>query len=82
MTKPKQPAYSASPKRELPTDPDALLTKEEIAQMLGVTRRWVQRAVALRYFPTVRVGKLVRARRADVLAFVEQRSIPARKETK
>jgi excisionase family DNA binding protein len=68
---------SANPKRELPTRDDALLTRPEVADMLGVTVHWVNRALAQHRFPQVKVGKLVRVRRADVLAYIEAQSIPA-----
>ena len=61
---------SASPPRPLPTGDETLLTKAEVAQILGVTERWVQRAIGLRYFPYVKVGKLVRVRPADVAAYI------------
>ncbi|HKS95913.1 MAG TPA: helix-turn-helix domain-containing protein [Terriglobia bacterium] len=76
MGKAKQRA-SASPERELPTDPEALLTKAEVAQVLGVTPRWVGRAIALRYFPSHRVGKLVRVRLKDLDAYLENRRVEA-----
>jgi excisionase family DNA binding protein len=78
MTKTKQRA-SANPKRPMPTDPDALLTKKEAAQVLGVTERWVKRAVTLRYFPVYHVGKLVRIRLGDLLAYRDEQRTEAAK---
>jgi excisionase family DNA binding protein len=77
MPKAKQPV-TADPRRELPTDPDALLTKKEAAQVLGVTERWVKRAVALRYFPIHHMGRLVRIRLSDLQAYIEQNRLEAR----
>lgn len=68
---------SANPKRELPTRGDALLTRPEVAEVLGVTVHWVYRAIAERRFPYVKVGKLVRVRRSDVDAYIEAQSVPA-----
>ncbi|MGH3056286.1 MAG: helix-turn-helix domain-containing protein [Gaiellaceae bacterium] len=71
MAKPKQ-RVTTSPKRELPKDPDALLTKQEVAQYLGVTLHWVEkRAIPLNYFPHIKVGKLIRVRLSDLLAYIE-----------
>lgn len=74
MTTSNKPKASASPKRDLPTREDILLTREEVAELLGVTPRWVQRALYRGYFPFIRVGKLVRVRRSDVLAYIEAQS--------
>lgn len=74
MPKTKQRA-SANPRRPMPTDPDALLTKDEVAQMFGVTRRWVERAYQRGYFPYVRMGKLVRIRRSDAQAYLEKQRV-------
>lgn len=62
---------SASPERDLPTRDDVLLTRLETAQLMGVTERWVQRALQRGYFPFVRVGKLVRVRRSDINAYLD-----------
>jgi excisionase family DNA binding protein len=71
--RPKQ-RYSTSPARDLTFD-DPLLTRAEVADLLGVTERWVKRAIGLRYFPHVKVGKLVRVRRSDVLAYIEAQRV-------
>lgn len=60
-----------TPDREFPTNDDALLTKDEAAQMLGVKPRWVDRAVARGDIPHVKVGKYVRIRRGAVVAYIE-----------
>jgi excisionase family DNA binding protein len=67
---------SASPNRELPVDLDALLTIDEVSRLLSVTPRWVRRAVARRYFASVRVGKLVRVRRRDLDIYLGSRVTP------
>ena len=73
---PKQRA-TASPRRELPTDDDAMLTKEEVAKLLGVNLRWVERHVGHRTFPVHHMGKLVRIRRGDVLAYLDKQRTEA-----
>jgi predicted DNA-binding transcriptional regulator AlpA len=40
--------------------------------MLGVTEHWVKSATGLRRFPHVKVGRLTRWRRSDIVAFIEQ----------
>jgi excisionase family DNA binding protein len=74
MTSKARRKASASPVRDLPTRDDVLLTRAEAAHLLGVTERWVRRALLLGYFPHVKVGKLVRVRRSDVLAYIEAQS--------
>lgn len=64
--------------RELPTNPDALLTKQEVADMLGVKLRWVERAIGSGELPYVKVGKLVRIKRSDVLAYIDAQTRSAR----
>jgi excisionase family DNA binding protein len=63
---------SATLVRELPTDDDALLAKEEVAKLLGVTPRWVERALGRGDFPHHKVGKLVRIRLGDVRGYLEE----------
>lgn len=70
---------SATPDRPLNFD-DPLLTKPQVAEALGVTERWVHRALGEGRLPYVKVGKLVRFRRSDVVAFIEAQRIPARGE--
>ncbi len=66
-----------------PTDPDPdrarsqLLTPAEAAEYLGVTERWVRRAVAERRLPHVRVGKLLRIAKADVSRYIADRRVEA-----
>ena len=69
---------SASPKRPMPTDPDALLTKDECAQMFGVNRRWLERAYQRGDLPYVRMGKLVRIRLSDARAYIETHTVEAK----
>lgn len=68
---------TANPDRKLVVD-DPLLTKAEVAEMLGVTQRWVGRG----YLPSVLVGGLRRYRRSAVLAYIEAQSAPAQNESR
>jgi excisionase family DNA binding protein len=52
-----------------------MLSMDELAKMFGVNRRWVERAVQKRYFPHHRVGKLVRVRLSDALAYLEKQRV-------
>ncbi len=67
---------TASPQRELPSRDDVLLTRSEVAEILGVTLRWVDEAHRRGYFGFVKVGKLRRWRRSDIDAYVEAQSRP------
>jgi len=68
--RPAPKGYSSSPSRTLDVE-DRLLTRLEAADILGVNERWVKRALELGYFPRVKVGKLVRVRKSDLLAYIE-----------
>jgi excisionase family DNA binding protein len=70
---------SASPDRPLNFN-DPLLTKPQVAEALGVSERWVKRALEEGRFPKVKVGKLVRVRRSDVEAYIEANVIPAQSD--
>jgi predicted DNA-binding transcriptional regulator AlpA len=54
-------------------DPDALLTGHEVAVLLGLSDRTLERYRAARTGPAyIAVGGLIRYLRRDVLAFIEQ----------
>lgn len=65
-------ASASNPHRTLVVE-DPLLTRAEVAEMLGTTARWVGRG----YLPHIKLGKLVRYRRSDVLAYIEAQAHPA-----
>jgi excisionase family DNA binding protein len=69
-SRPAPRGYSSSPSRTLEVE-DRLLTRVEAADILGVNERWVKRALEHHYFPRVKVGKLVRIRKSDLLAYIE-----------
>jgi excisionase family DNA binding protein len=55
-----------------------LLSIEEAAAYLGVTPRWMRRAVERRTLPHIKLGRLVRFDQADLEAYLaEQRVEPA-----
>ena len=49
---------------------DSLLTAEEVARFLRVTRDWVYAETRARRIPHVRLGRYVRYRRSAVVAWV------------
>jgi excisionase family DNA binding protein len=68
---PRKKPYATAPARDVAHD-DPLLTKAEVADLLGVNELWVKRALALGYFSHIKVGRLVRIRRSDVMAYIEE----------
>jgi excisionase family DNA binding protein len=57
--------------------PEQLLDVKAAADRLGVTERWVRRAVAERHVPFVKVGRYVRFRPADLDRYIERQLVPA-----
>lgn len=51
-------------------DPDALLTAEEVAKLLGVNVAWVYAQSRRRKIPTVTLGRYRRYRRAAIDSWV------------
>lgn len=47
-----------------------MLSIVEVAEILGVSSRWVRRAIAAKQIPHVRLGRLVKIEAADLEAFV------------
>lgn len=70
-TKTRRGRNTTTVERELPTDDEALLTKDEVAAWLGVKWKWVERAVESGVLPHHKIGRLVRIRRGDVRAYIE-----------
>ena len=61
------------------TDPDRLLSVEEVAELLGMSTAWVrQHSNGMRRpaIPSIKLGKCVRFRRQDVHGFVESMARP------
>ena len=61
------------------SDPDRLLSVEEVAELLGMSTAWVrQHSNGMRRpsIPSIKLGKCVRSRRQDVQEFVESMARP------
>jgi len=58
-----------------PTDHDALLNVDDVAALLRMSAKAIYNMVELRRVPFVRLGRRVRFRRADVLAWVEAQRV-------
>ncbi|WP_341253901.1 helix-turn-helix domain-containing protein [Euzebya pacifica] len=56
---------------------ESLLDVDGAAQRLGVSIRWVRRAVAERRVPFVKVGRHVRFREDDLSDYIERQTVPA-----
>lgn len=56
-----------------PANPAEVLDAGEAALLLRVSRRQIAKLAAAGTLPSVRVGRLLRIRRADALALLEQR---------
>jgi excisionase family DNA binding protein len=51
---------------------DRLLTKKEIADFLNVSIKMIDRRVSMKEIPYLKIGRLVRFRRQEVLAWAEE----------
>ena len=60
------------------SDPRCLLDVPAAAERLGVTQRWVRRAVAERRISFVKVGRNVRFEPEAISRYIEQQRRPAR----
>jgi len=54
------------------TPPDRLLTADEVAEILHVTKAWVYDQTRQQRMPHVRLGRYVRYRRSAVASWIEQ----------
>ena len=56
------------------TDPDRLLTINEVAEWLGVSKAWVYDHATRKkpFLPCVRIGEITRFRRAEIESFIQQ----------
>lgn len=59
---------------------DRLYTREEAAEVLNVTLRFVTRCVQERRIRYVRVGRMVRIPRSALDAFIELNTLPATRQ--
>jgi excisionase family DNA binding protein len=63
---------ASSPREDyLTAAPDRLLDAAEVAELLNVSRRWVEDAARRDEIPHVALGKFIRFRRAAVLAWLQ-----------
>ena len=62
----KRPTY------QIPDDPEALLTSNEVCRALNVTPRWLGRQVFERKIPTVKMRHLNRFRARDIRRIQKQ----------
>jgi excisionase family DNA binding protein len=53
------------------TETDTLLTADDVAAMLGVSKSWVERAVKRNELPVIRLGRYIRFRRESVEEWVK-----------
>jgi excisionase family DNA binding protein len=55
------------------TDPDRLLTINEVAEWLGVSKAWVYDHSTRKkpFLPCVRLGEITRFRRAEIESFIQ-----------
>jgi excisionase family DNA binding protein len=56
---------------------EPLLDPDAAAERLGVSVRWIRRAVAERRLPFIKVGRFVRFRPADLDAYIAAQLVPA-----
>lgn len=54
-----------------------LLTKHQVAELLGMSVDWVERETSARRLPIVPLGRAIRYDPADIEAYVEARKQPA-----
>jgi excisionase family DNA binding protein len=55
-------------------DPDRLLTTNEVAEWLGVSKAWVYDHATRKkpFLPCVRLGEITRFRRAEIESFIQE----------
>ena len=56
------------------TDPDRLLTINEVAEWLGVSKAWVYDHATRKkpFLPCVRLGEITRFRRTEIESFIQE----------
>jgi predicted DNA-binding transcriptional regulator AlpA len=59
--------------RQIPTDPDALLSEAEVSELFGISMRTLQAWRTKKSGPPfARLGRVVRYRRKDLIGWAEQ----------
>jgi excisionase family DNA binding protein len=56
---------------------DAILTPNQLADYLQISKQWVYERVSLGEIPHTRVGKYLRFRKSDIDKWMGSRSVPA-----
>ena len=56
---------------------DAILTPDQLADLLGVTRGWIYEQAALKAIPYHKLGKYLRFRRSAIDKWVDSAAVPA-----
>ena len=59
-------------------DNQTLLTTEETAKLLNVKMSWLRSAIFRRAIPYIKVGQLVRFRKQDLKAWLEEHTVEVR----
>jgi excisionase family DNA binding protein len=67
------PTRSATPR----SSSGDLLTVEQAAEFMNITNHFVRRLIRERRIPFVKVGRLVRLRRSDIEAYLDECLVPA-----
>lgn len=57
---------------EIPQDPLALLTPDQVCELWGVKKDYLYDQVQQGFIPAVRLRRTLRFRRQDLVAFLEQ----------
>ena len=71
LSSPKKPLF------EIQTNDERLLTKQEVADFLGVSVKTIDKKVMLNEIPFYKIGKLVRFSKTRVIDWVESVAQPA-----
>lgn len=74
-TKAERKGLLSDPRRPFPEREGVLLTRAEAADYLGCTERQIQRLLARRAFPKVKLNELVRIHIDDLNAYIESRRV-------
>lgn len=58
-------------------EPDAILSPDQLAALLGVPKGWIYERVSLGEIPHFKAGKYLRFRRSAIEKWIESQSTPA-----
>lgn len=77
MVKSKFPPKRRDVRAQQSPDRRAPLTTTEASEYLGVTERWIRRAVAERRLPYLKLGRLLRFHPLDLDTYMDARRVEA-----